>query len=113
MPFQPLSPTAKKNVETIAQVEQQLVGRRTRRERIGEAIARFFGTLRFIFAHAVLFNLHVEAVARRSGRSALATTGNMKSGARIAVDADHFWALDHFERGRGRPANVAAPGAIQ
>jgi uncharacterized membrane protein len=48
-----LSPTAKKNVETIAKVEQQLAGRRTRLDRIGDAIARFFGTLRFIIAHAL------------------------------------------------------------
>jgi uncharacterized membrane protein len=51
----PLSPTAKRNVETIAQVEQQLVGRRTRMDRIGDAIARYFGTLRFIVAHALFF----------------------------------------------------------
>src|SRR5476649_2352710 len=50
-----LSPTAKKNVETIAKVEQQLVGRQTRMDRIGDAIARFFGTLRFIMAHAMFF----------------------------------------------------------
>ena len=50
-----LSPTAKKNVETIAQVEQQLVGRRTRMDRVGDAIARFFGTLRFIIAHVLFF----------------------------------------------------------
>jgi uncharacterized membrane protein len=48
-----LSATAKKNVETIAKVEQQLAGRRTRMDRIGDAIARFFGTLRFIIAHAL------------------------------------------------------------
>ena len=53
MPSPALSPTAKKNVETIAKVEQQLVGRRTRMDRIGDAIARFFGTLRFVIAHAV------------------------------------------------------------
>ena len=58
-----LSATAKKNVEAIAKVEQQLAGQRTRMDRIGDAIARFFGTLRFIVAHAVfiavwfLFNL--------------------------------------------------------
>jgi uncharacterized membrane protein len=52
---QPLSPTAKKNVETIAHVEQRLLGRRTRMDRIGDAIARFFGTLRFILAHALFF----------------------------------------------------------
>jgi uncharacterized membrane protein len=51
----PLSPTAKKNVETISQVEQKLVGRRTRMDRLGDAIARFFGTMRFIIAHALFF----------------------------------------------------------
>jgi uncharacterized membrane protein len=50
-----LSPTAKKNVATIARVEQQLVGQRTRLDRIGDAIARFFGTLRFIVAHVLFF----------------------------------------------------------
>jgi uncharacterized membrane protein len=49
-----LSATAKKNVETIAKVEQQLAGQRTQVDRIGDIIARFFGTLRFIIAHAVV-----------------------------------------------------------
>jgi uncharacterized membrane protein len=49
-----LQPTAKKNVETIAQVEQQLLRQQSRMERIGEAVARFFGSLYFIIAH-VLF----------------------------------------------------------
>ena len=49
----PLPRTAKNNIETVAQVEQQLLGRRTGAERIGEAVARFFGSLRFIAAHAV------------------------------------------------------------
>src|SRR5216684_4512536 len=46
-----LQPTAKKNVETIAQVEQQLLRQQSRMERIGEAVARFFGSLYFIVAH--------------------------------------------------------------
>ena len=50
----PLSSTAKKNVEAIAQVEQQLHGRRTRVEKIGDRIARFFGSLWFIAAHVVV-----------------------------------------------------------
>ena len=49
-----LSPSVKKNVETIAQVEQQLLGRRSLTEHLGEGIARFFGSLAFIIAH-VLF----------------------------------------------------------
>ena len=57
MPSPALSATAKKNVETIAKVEQQLAGQRTRMDRIGDAIARFFGTLRFIIAHAVFITI--------------------------------------------------------
>ena len=57
MPSPPLSPTAKKNVETIAKVEQQLVGRRSRLDRIGNAIAGFFGTPRFVVAHAFFFTV--------------------------------------------------------
>jgi uncharacterized membrane protein len=47
----PLQTTAKKNVETIAQVEQQLLRERLPMERIGEGIARYFGSLKFIVAH--------------------------------------------------------------
>lgn len=51
----PLPTTAKNNIDAIAQVEQQLLGRRTSVERIGDAIARFFGSLRFVVAHALFF----------------------------------------------------------
>jgi len=46
-------PAAKKNIEIIAQVEQQLLTNRSRMERLGEGIAQFFGSLFFIAAHAV------------------------------------------------------------
>ena len=49
----PLSTTAKKNIEAIAHVEQELHGRRSRVEKIGDRIARFFGSLWFIAAHVV------------------------------------------------------------
>ncbi len=55
MSSNPLSDTAKKNVEAIAQVEQQLHGRRSQVEKIGDWIARFFGSLWFIAAHAAFF----------------------------------------------------------
>jgi uncharacterized membrane protein len=55
MPSTPLPPTARKNVETIALAEKQLLGQRTRMDRIGDAIARFFGTMRFILAHVLFF----------------------------------------------------------
>ncbi len=46
---------AKRNIETIAQVEQELHRRRSRVELISDGIGRFFGSLRFIFAHALFF----------------------------------------------------------
>lgn len=49
----PLSITAKKNIEAIAQVEQQLHERRSRVEKLGDGIATFFGSLWFIGAHTV------------------------------------------------------------
>lgn len=55
----PLSPTAKKNVEAIALVEQQLHGRRSRVEKIGDGIANFFGSLWFIAAHTAFFSIWV------------------------------------------------------
>jgi len=51
----PLSSTAKKNIEAIAQVEQALHGQRSLVERIGHWVAGFFGSLWFIAAHAVIF----------------------------------------------------------
>ena len=49
----PLSTTAKDNIAAIAQVEQELHGRRSSVEKIGDWIARFFGSLWFIAAHVV------------------------------------------------------------
>ena len=59
-----LSDSAKKNVEAIAHLEQQLHGRRSRVEKIGDRIARYFGSLWFIAAHAVFFTAWVAANAR-------------------------------------------------
>ena len=49
----------KKNIEAIAQVEQQLHNRRSRVEKIGDWIAGFFGSLWFIAAHAAFFALWI------------------------------------------------------
>jgi uncharacterized membrane protein len=57
MPTRGLSATAKRNIDTIAEVEQRLAGRRTRTDRISFAIAKFFGTLRFIAAHSVFITV--------------------------------------------------------
>src|ERR1017187_4845453 len=46
-----LSSTAKRNIETIAQVEQALLRKRKLAERMGERVAHFFGSLLFIAAH--------------------------------------------------------------
>ena len=53
MSSHPLSTTAKKNIDAIALVEQQLHRRRSRVEKIGDWIAQFFGSLWFIAAHVV------------------------------------------------------------
>jgi uncharacterized membrane protein len=42
--------TAKRNVETIAQLEQQLVAQQSRTERWGSGVAHFFGSSRFVVA---------------------------------------------------------------
>lgn len=49
-----LPPTAKKNIEIIAQVEQELHRNRSWVERFGQRIAHFFGSLFFIAIHVVL-----------------------------------------------------------
>src|ERR1700691_2639909 len=54
-----LSPTAKRNIETITQVEQALLRRRNLAERIGERIAHFFGSLLFIAAHIFFMTLWI------------------------------------------------------
>jgi len=46
-----LSSTAKRNIETITQIEQALLRNRNLAERMGERVARFFGSLLFIAAH--------------------------------------------------------------
>ena len=42
--------TAKRNVETIAQLEQQLLAHQSRTERWGRSVAGFFGSLPFVVA---------------------------------------------------------------
>jgi uncharacterized membrane protein len=49
-----LTPTAKKNIRAIADVEQQLLRKRSIIERMGSAVARFFGSMPFIVAHGFL-----------------------------------------------------------
>jgi uncharacterized membrane protein len=44
----PIPPTAKRNIAAIAQLEQQVLAQRSAEERLGGAIARFFGSLYFI-----------------------------------------------------------------
>lgn len=64
MPSSPLSTSARKNIEAIAQIEQALHGRRSRVEKIGDGVARFFGSLSFIAAHALFFAVWVGLNAR-------------------------------------------------
>ena len=43
-----VAPTAKRNIAAIAQLEQQVLSQRSAAEHVGGAVARFFGSLRFI-----------------------------------------------------------------
>jgi uncharacterized membrane protein len=51
---QPLHATANKNVRTVAELEQHLLREPTSVERIGEAVASYFGSLYFILAHVAV-----------------------------------------------------------
>ena len=56
MPSQPsVATTARRNIETIAQLEQQVLSQRSKTERLGAAIAWFFGSLRSIAVHFLFF----------------------------------------------------------
>jgi uncharacterized membrane protein len=50
-----LPSTARRNIETIAQVEQALLRKRNLAERMGQSVAHFFGSLLFIAAHIFFF----------------------------------------------------------
>src|SRR5688500_12514568 len=58
-----LSATARRNVQAIAELEAGLLGRRSRAERIGGAVTRFFGSPWFVAAHATFITLWVAANA--------------------------------------------------
>jgi uncharacterized membrane protein len=46
----PVPQTAKRNIAAIAQHEQQVLAKRSTEERLGGAIAKFFGSLQFVLA---------------------------------------------------------------
>jgi uncharacterized membrane protein len=50
-----ISSAARKNIDAIAKVEQELLRKQSTLERLGQAIARFFGSLLFILAHGAFF----------------------------------------------------------
>jgi uncharacterized membrane protein len=54
-----LPSSAKRNIENIVQVEQALLRKRSWAERMGENVARFFGSLLFIAAHIFFFTLWI------------------------------------------------------
>ena len=61
---QPLHPTAKKNIKTIADLDQQILRERSSVERIGEAVASYFGSLYFVLVHVVFISVWVAWNAR-------------------------------------------------
>ena len=57
--------TAKRNVETIAQLEQQLVAHQSRTERWGGGVAGFFGSIRFVVAQVLFVAAWIVLNAKR------------------------------------------------
>jgi uncharacterized membrane protein len=62
--------TAKRNIETITQIEQALLGKRSLAERMGESVAHFFGSLLFIAAHIFFFTFRI--IINRGGIARIA-----------------------------------------
>src|ERR1700683_2906820 len=61
---------AKRNIETITQIEQALLRKRNLAERMGESVARFFGSLLFIAAHILFFTCWIVINTGRFGKIA-------------------------------------------
>jgi uncharacterized membrane protein len=59
-----LPSTAKRNIETIARVEQALLRKRNLAERMGERVAHFFGSLLFVAAHVIFFTAWIVINSR-------------------------------------------------
>jgi uncharacterized membrane protein len=53
----PVSPSVRSNIETVAGLEKQMETQRTRVERLGDAVAEFAGSMKFILAHIAAFIL--------------------------------------------------------
>jgi uncharacterized membrane protein len=54
-----VSPAVKKNITSIAQLEQEVEEQRTPFDRVSDAITGFVGSLQFILAHAAFFLIWV------------------------------------------------------
>jgi uncharacterized membrane protein len=58
-PVEKRQSAAQKNIESIAQLEEEFEKQRTPLDRISDAITRFVGSLRFIVAHAIVYGLWI------------------------------------------------------
>jgi len=63
--------SAKRNIQTIAELEQRLRDKRSLTERVGEAVARFFGSMTFIAAQVIFVSCWI--MANRSSVAAIHT----------------------------------------
>jgi uncharacterized membrane protein len=51
-----ITATAKKNIATVAQLEQELLRQRSRIDRVSDAVTRFVGSIKFVVAHVIWFS---------------------------------------------------------
>jgi uncharacterized membrane protein len=50
---------AQRNIEAVARLEQEMLERRSRLDRVSDAITAFVGSIRFVLAHGVAFTAWV------------------------------------------------------
>jgi len=57
----PVTTSVKANIESVAQLEQQFLQKRSRTQRLIDTISRFAGSVRFVAAHAAFFGGWIAA----------------------------------------------------
>src|SRR3954449_8900105 len=52
-------PSAQENIETVVRMEQEFLGQRNFKDRLGDGIANFVGTMTFVICHVIGFVIWV------------------------------------------------------
>src|SRR5437870_1168869 len=66
-PSQSLAPAAEANIRTVVNLEQEFLQQRSGVERLGDAIADFAGSMRFVILHAFWFGSWIVINSGKTG----------------------------------------------